>query len=309
MLAGGTDLLPLMRRGVDAPTHLVSLKDVPGLDNLSVEEDGALHIGSRVRISQLLRDLRVGDLHPVLAQAAARIATPQIRNAATVGGNLCQRPRCYYFRHPDFTCARRGGEGCPAMGGQNRYHAIFGNHGCAIVHPSDLAPALIALDAEAVIAGGSGQRILALSDFFVGPQEDPRRETALAPGEMVTAVIVPPRLAGWRGCFTKVTERRVSDFALASIAAMVRVEAGDVTAARVVLGGVAPTPLRRRDLEAALIDGGLTAETVERVANLAVASARPLTQNGYKVRLTTRLVRRSLSQLSEEQVPDQGRGQ
>lgn len=297
VLAGGTDLLPLMRRGIEAPEHLISLKGISELDDLRRSGDGSWLIGSRVRLSRLTGEATMGGAYPILAQAAQRVATPQIRNVATVGGNLCQRPRCYYFRHPDFTCARRGGEGCPAMGGQNRYHAIFDSHGCAIVHPSDLAPTLMALNAEAVLAGSEGERRLPLGDFFVGPETSPRSETCLKAGEILVAIRVPPPATDSRGVFLKVSERRVSDFALASIAVVVTVGDGGLAGARVVLGGVAPTPQRRRDLEQIIVEGGMAPDTVERVTALAIAPARPLAHNGYKAKLVASLVRRSLTQL------------
>ncbi|MFH1571997.1 MAG: FAD binding domain-containing protein [Gemmatimonadota bacterium] len=303
VLAGGTDLLALMRRGVEAPSLLVSLRRVPELDQIRAGADGGLVLGAAATLSQLAAAPQVARQYPLLLEALEQLATPQIRNAATVGGNLCQRPRCHYLRHPAFACTRSGGQGCPARSGQNRYHAIFGAHGCAAVHPSDLAPALVALEAVALAAGPRGERCLSLADFFAGPERDPRRETVLATGELLAAVHLPPAPAGARGTFLKVTERRAADFALVSLAAVVAGAGPRPSHVRLVLGGVAPVPWRLQRAEETVLEAGLTDEAIRRAAELAVDGACALSQNAYKVRLATALVRRALDQLRRADCP------
>jgi xanthine dehydrogenase YagS FAD-binding subunit len=237
---------------------------------------------------------------PLLAQAAGEAASPQLRNMATVVGNVLQRPRCWYYRDSGTHCLRKGGERCYAVGGDNRLHAIFGGGPCHIVCPSDLAPALQALWAVVVIAGDQGERRVPLGEFFRTPKQDPHRENVLAPGEIVTAIRVPIPPAGARGVFLKARERRVWDFALASVAVQVRFgEDGAVSAADIVLGGVAPNPWPSRETAEVILGERLTNEVCVRAAEAAVSVARPMRDNGYKVELTRGLIRRALATLAE----------
>jgi len=297
LLAGGTDLLGAMKRGISAPPQLVNLKSVPGLDAIRREADGTLSIGALARLSDIVEHPLVVERYPLLVQAIQQTATPQVRSVGTLGGNLCQRPRCWYYRHPDFPCARRRGEGCFAVGGRNRYHAIFGGSGCFIVHPSDAAPALIALDARVQIAGPDGSRTLPLAEFFIGPDQSLTQENALAPAEILTQVQLPAPPAEARGVYLKAAERRASDFALASVAAHLAWKNEQVTRARIVLGGVAPVPWRVPHAEALLLDQELSDETVGRACAAAVEGARPMRHNAFKIPLVRGLLKKALHRL------------
>jgi len=297
ILAGGTDLMHEMKQGIAAPQRLVDIKAIPGLDRIE-ESEGVVSIGALVRVSELERDDLVGSRLPMLAQAAGEVASPQLRNMGTVAGNVLQRPRCWYYRDRDTVCLRRGGDRCFAVAGDNRLHAIFGGGPCHIVCPSDLAPALVALRAVVDVAGSRGTRRLPLADLFRTPKEDPLRENALAPTDIVTGfhVRVPGGVS--RGVFLKARERQVWDFALASVAAQVRLDAdGRVNAADIVLGGVAPNPWVSKEAAEAVTGERLTDEVCRRAAEAAMKTAHPLRHNAYKVELTRSLIERALSSL------------
>jgi xanthine dehydrogenase YagS FAD-binding subunit len=298
LLAGGTDLLGSARRGIEAPDHLINLKSIPELTGIHQTSDNGLAIGAATRLSDVAENPLVSENFPILAQAIAQTATPQIRNTGTLGGNLCQRPRCWYYRHPDFPCVRKQGEGCFAVGGQNRYHAIFGGHGCFIVHPSDSAPALIALDARVEIAGPDGCRELPLSDFFVGPEENLTGETALAPNEILTHIHIPPPVSGSTGVYLKASERRATDFALVSVAVVLARQDVQITSARVILGGVAPIPWRVPKAEGIIVKQGISAESIQQACEAAVEDAHPMSQNVYKVQLMKGLLKKGIGILA-----------
>ncbi len=291
-IAGGSDLLEEMKEHIQAPELLVSLRTIPGLDKIEQKAD-AVSIGALVTISDLAENPLVESHFPALVEAASVIASLQIRNVGTVGGNLCQRPRCWYYRGP-FKCLRKGGDVCYAVNGENRYHAILGGGPSYIVHPSDLAPALMALDARVRIVGASGERILPLERFFVLPTVDLRRENILKPGEILTEILVPRPAPGTRSTYRKQMERDAWDFALASVAAVVRQRQGKVEHARVVLGGVAPIPWRSREAEAALLGKSLDAASAAAAADKALEPARPLRDNAYKVALARAIIREAL---------------
>jgi xanthine dehydrogenase YagS FAD-binding subunit len=255
--------------------------------------DGGLRIGALTTISDIAASDEVARSFPGLAQAARDVASPQLRNQGTLGGNLCQRPRCWYFRG-EFHCAKKGGDTCYAIEGENRYHAIFGGDPCYIVHPSDTAPMLVALGASVKVAGQGEERTVALEDFFVLPDEELYKENVLQPGEMVTEISVPPPASGLVSSYRKVRERGSWDFALASVALALRMSGGRVEEARVVLGGVAPKPWRSPAAEAALAGKQLDTATAQAAAEAAVAGAEPLEQNGYKVLLVKGVVEESL---------------
>ncbi len=297
IMAGGTDLLHEMKQGIVNPRRLVDIKAVPGLDRIQ-ESESVVTIGALVRVAELERDALVLSRLPMLAQAAAEVASPQLRNMATVAGNLLQRPRCWYYRDRDTACLRKGGERCFAATGDNRLHAIFGGGPCHIVCPSDLAPALVALGAVIDVTGSRGARRLPLADLFRTPRQDPLRENALAPTDIVTAIHVRVPAEGSRSVFLKARERQVWDFALASVAAQVDVDvSGRVTAASIVLGGVAPNPWVSKEAAEAVTGERLTEEACGRAAAAATAAARPMRGNGYKVELTRSLVERALGSL------------
>ncbi len=295
-LAGGTDLMGEIKEGVVEPATLVNLAALPGMSGVQHAADG-LTIGAMTTLAALERDEAIARDYPALAQAVASVATPQIRNVGTLGGNLCQRPRCWYYRSPLFDCRKKGGSICFAVNGSSKYHAILGGVDCYIVHPSDIAPALIALDAAATIAGPGGTRTLSLENFFAGPERDIEAETVLEQGELLTRVFVPLPAPGSRSIYLKARERRTQDFALASVAAALRVADGVVERAALVLGGVAPTPWRATAAEDALRGAPVSEVDADAIGQLAVRDARPLRDNHFKVRLASSLVRRAVATL------------
>jgi xanthine dehydrogenase YagS FAD-binding subunit len=296
LLAGGTDLLDRLKERIDRPKRLVNLKTLAGLEG--IEAGDGLRIGALARIADVASHPVVVRDYPVLAEAAASIATPQLRNMGTLGGNLCQRPRCWYYRDRDVHCLKKGGDTCYAVNGLNKYHAIFGEGPCFIVHPSDSAPALVALEAELEVLGRDGTRSVKAGDFFRLPAADVTRENLLAPDEVLTEIRVPPPRSGARSTYLKFREKQSLDFAVSSVAVWVRVEAGAVRSARIVLGGVAPVPWRAAGAEKALEGKPLDAKSIRAASEAAVAGAAPLEHNAYKVPLTRNLVRRALEALA-----------
>jgi xanthine dehydrogenase YagS FAD-binding subunit len=296
-LAGGTDLQSCLRDGVSSATRLVSLGFVSELHGLELEPDGALRVGALTPLAEVARHPAVRERFPSLARAALSVGSPQLRNQGTVGGNLLQRPRCWYFRG-DFHCARKGGEVCFAQDGENARHAILGGGRCVMVHPSDTAPAFIALDAVARIVGPKGTRQVPVGELFVGPERDVRHETVVQPGELLVGVTVPAPASGLRSVYDKARARGSFDFALVGAAVALRLQAGVVAQARVVLSGVAPVPWRSREAERALEGKPLGPESIAAAAEAAVARAQPLAQNEYKVPMTKGLLTRALGALA-----------
>lgn len=290
--AGGTDLLGCARDEVFEVTRVVSISGLSELEGIVVLEDGRLRIGALTTISEIAASPLVRESYPGLAQAAGDVASPQLRNQGTLGGNLCQRPRCWYFRG-DFHCAKKGGDRCYAVEGENRYHAILGGDPCYIVHPSDTAPMLVALGAEVRISGADGDRTLPLQDFFVLPDQELSQENVLRPDEIVTEVLLPPA-DGVLSSYRKIRERGAWDFALVSVALAVRRTGSTIADARVVLGGVAPVPWRSEVAEQALIGKEPNATVAAEVAAAAMAGAQPLEQNAYKVLLAKGAIVESL---------------
>jgi xanthine dehydrogenase YagS FAD-binding subunit len=295
-IAAGSDLLAEMKDRIETPEVVVNLKTIPGLDKIQKRQD-SISIGALVPIIELVESGLLGTNFQVLVEAASVIASPQIRNVGTVGGNLCQRPRCWYYRS-DLQCLRKGGKTCFAPMGENRYHAILGAGPSYIVHPSDLAPALISLDAKARIAGGSGDRTIALEQFFVLPTTNVRRENVLRPDEILTEIIIPLPAPGTKSTYWKQMERDAWDFALVSVAAAVRVQDGKVAQARVAMGGVAPVPWRSHEAEAALVGKALDEINIAEAAQQAMKSARPLRDNAYKVDLAKNIIKGALQKLA-----------
>jgi xanthine dehydrogenase YagS FAD-binding subunit len=293
--AGGTDLLGCLRDGVFGAAKVVSLS---GLEELRGIEDrrGGLRIGAMATVAEVAAHPLVRERYAGLAAAAASVASPQLRNQGTIGGNLCQRPRCWYFRG-DFDCLRKGGDTCYALTGRNPYHCLFGADLCCIVHPSDTAPALVALRAEAVIEGPRGRRASPLEEFFVGPDADVTRETVLGPGEILAELRLPRPARGLRSSYRKVRARRSWDFALAGVALALQFDSGRVREARVVLSGAAPVPWRSRPVEEAITGTSLDAAALDRAAAAVVQGAEPLEHNAYKLPLFAALVRQELAAL------------
>jgi len=295
-LAGGTDLLTLMKADIVTPDHLVDIKRASGLTSGIEETAQGVTIGALTSLSELETHPLIRERYTALAEAAAIAATPQLRNMATIGGNLLQRPRCWYYRNPLFHCWLKGGDTCHARDGQNRLHAIFDASPCVATHPSDPANALLALDASLTIRGAAGERPVPIADFFTLPTDEHRLETSLQPGELILSIQLPATTA--RSTYLKAMDRKAWAFALVSVAASVEVENGVISAARIVLGGVAPTPWRAEDAENVLIGSAPDSSTFERAAEAAVIGAQPLDHNGYKVSLVKALIRRSLASLT-----------
>jgi xanthine dehydrogenase YagS FAD-binding subunit len=295
-IAGGTDLLPRLKRGISAPLRLVNLKTVPGLDHVRFHASEGLAIGSLATLAAATRDPLVRANYPVLCMAVSAAATPQLRNMGTLGGNLLQDSRCWYYRGP-FPCWLKGGKTCFAKEGENGHHALFGGGPCYTAHPSDPAPSLMALGAEVRVAGREGERTLALEDLFRIPEPTARRLTALQPSEIIVEVRVPPPEAGSRGVYLKAMERRTWGFALASVALQLAFEDGIVRRARVVLGGVAPVPWRAPGAEDALQGHEIDDRVIGEASELAVSGARPLRRNRYKIELVKGLMRQALERM------------
>lgn len=298
-LAGGTDLLTLMKADIAAPTRLVDLKRIEALNGGIAEEPGGIALGALTTLAEIERHPLIQDRFAALAEAAAVAASPQLRNMATIGGNLLQRPRCWYFRNANFDCWLKGGESCPARDGENRLHALFGGDAspCVAVHPSDLAAALLVHDAELRLRGPRSERTMPLAEFFALPSDDRRTENVLAPDELIVAVHLPTPVTGTRGTYLKAMDRKVWAFALVGVAAALRVDAGVIADARIVLSGVAPIPWRATAGERELVGNPATEATFARAAAAVTEGATPLADNGYKMALTVALVRRALEAL------------
>ncbi len=299
VIAGGTDLMGEIKEGVVRPDTLVSLQGIAGIGGIDETSEG-LRIGALATLADIEADPTIAKSYPALRGAVGSVATPQIRNVGTLGGNLCQRPRCWYYRSPLFDCRKKGGGICFAINGSSKYHAILEARDCFIVHPSDAALALIAYGAAVDIAGPEGARRIPLEDFFVGPERDILAETALEPGEVLTHVLVPAPPPGRRAAFVKMRERRAQDFALVSVAAALDVEGDTISRARIVLGGVAPVPLRARGAELILEGAPLSSADAQEACEAAVEGARPLKDNHFKVALTSALVRRVVTSLVKD---------
>jgi xanthine dehydrogenase YagS FAD-binding subunit len=296
--AGGSDLLGCLRDGVFAAEKVVSLSRIESLRGINPSSAGGVRVGALTPVADVAASSLVKERCSALAEAAAAVASPQLRNQGTLGGNICQRPRCWYFRG-DFHCLRKGGDTCFAMAGENQYHCIFGGSACLIVHPSDTAPALVALDAEARIVGPAGERIVPLEKFFVLPSVNVTKENVLEANEIVTDISIPAPRAGLRSGYRKVRGRNSWDFALTSLATAVVVNNGRVEHARLVLGGVAPVPWRLEAVEKAITGRRLDAKLVAQAAETAVNGAEPLAKNSYKVALVRGVVTEVLTGLVE----------
>jgi xanthine dehydrogenase YagS FAD-binding subunit len=296
-IAGGQDLLTTMKDYTTRPVRVVNLKSIRGLNLIQGDARRGLTIGALVTLSQLEEHALARASFPGLTEAAHSIATPQIRNLGTVGGNLCQRPRCWYFRLEDVICLKKGGSECYAAKGENKYNAIFGGGPSYIVHPSDLAPMLVALGASVSVVGAEGTRMIPLDKFFTLPSEGSiRRENVLKNDDIITQIHVPASSFAAHSTYLKFKERESLDFALAAVAAAVQLGTNKTVAqARIVLGGVAPIPWRVPEAEKFLTGKTLSDEVLKETAKLALAGAQPLEKNAYKIPLTQTLVRRALA--------------
>ncbi len=290
-LAGGTDLLTLMKADLAAPTQLVDIKRLSDLPRGITETDAGVAIGALTSLSAIESDPTLLARYSALSEAAAVAATPQLRNMATLGGNLLQRPRCWYFRNALFDCWLKG---------ENERHALFDTSPCVAVQPFDPAAALVALDAAVRLRGPRGERTVALADLFAAPSTERRTENVLAADELILAVTIPTPAAGTRSTYLKAMDRKAWAFALVGVAAAIRVERGQIAAARLVLSGVANVPWRVETAERALRGAAPDEATFARAAEAALADAAPLAHNAYKVPLAQALIRRALGELTRE---------
>jgi xanthine dehydrogenase YagS FAD-binding subunit len=301
-VGGGTDLLQLMkdkvvnRPGSGDPDVLVNLKTVEGLDEVS-SSGQVVTIGGLTTLEALVAHPVIRDRLTVLAEAAESVATPQIRHTGTLAGNVVQRPWCWYYRN-GFPCYKAGGNQCFSIAGENHLHAIFGGGPSYIVHPSDLAPALVALDATFRVVGPEGERTLSGSDFFVLPREDVEHENVLADDEVLASVTLPAPADGVRSAYHKIMGREAWTHALVSAAIVLDMDGDVCREARIVLGGVAPVPWRVSGAEALLTGQRVTPELAREVGAAAVAGARPLSKNAYKIPLTRGVVERTVLALA-----------
>lgn len=296
--AGGTDLLGCLRDGAFAAEKLVSIAHLDQLKGIDRTPDGGARIGALTLIAELAASGLVRQSYPALARGAAEVASPQLRNQGTLGGNLCQKPRCWYYRS-EFACLRKGGDKCYAYDGENQYHCILGGSICFITHPSDTAPALVAYDAVIRVAGPNGFREVPAGKFHILPEEDVEKETVLQPEEIATEVILPPPRPGMRSSYRKVRARGSWDFALAGVALALKFRGDAVEEARVVLSGAAPIPWRSREVEESIIGKRLDGETAAKAAEAAVKNAQPLKKNGYKVTLFQGMIEEELLKINK----------
>ena len=292
VLAGGTDLLALMKDYVETPKRLVNIKNIKELGGIQ-KTAGGLRIGALVTLDELMKSAEVRSEYPSLAAAAHGVASPQLRNMGTVGGDLCQRPRCWYFRLGYGLLAQKDGQSL-VPNGDNRYHAIFGNQGPAyFVSASSFGPALVALGAKVKLTSTAGSRELPVEKFFVVPKSDSTRETALQPNEILTEIIVPPA-AGVRNATCEIRQKTALDWPLATASVALRMKGSSVAGGRIVLGHVAPVPWRAAAAEKALAGKTITAETAAEIGKAAADGATPLSGNAYKLQLVRTAVKRAL---------------
>ena len=294
--SGGSDLLALVKDQIIRPDVIVSLNAIKGLDRVQPKA-GSVTIGGLITLDALGRDSAIRQQYPVLAEAANCVATPQIRNVGTLAGNVCQRPWCWYYRN-GFPCYKAGGNQCFSYSGENQLHAIFGGGPSYIVHPSDTAPALVALNATFRIIGPTGERQVKAADFFVLPRQNAVTENVLGPEDLLVDVEVPAARPGTRSTYRKIMDRETWTHAVVSAAVVLEMENQVCRSAHVVLGGVAPIPWRLAEVERLLAGRRITEDLAAKAGGAAVKGARPLAKNAYKIPLTKGLVRRTLLELA-----------
>ncbi len=295
-IAGGTTLVDLMKLNVEKPRAVVDINLLP-LDRVEATPDGGLKIGTLVRNSDLANHADVKARYAVLSEALLSGASPQLRNMATTGGNLLQRTRCYYFRDTNYACNKREpGSGCSAQDGFNRIHAVLGaSEHCVAVHASDMAVAMMALEAVVHVKSASGERQIALDEFYLLPGMTPHKENVLEPGELITYVTLPRLAEGTRSHYLKLRDRAQYEFALASAAVVMHVEGGRIRRARIAMGGVGTKPWRSKEAEAALEGKSANEKTFRAAAEAALRDAKPLKDNGFKIELAKRALIRAMT--------------
>ena len=296
LFAGGTDVLGLIKNDIISPSKVINLKSIPGLDKIDDTNGAGLKIGALTTVSEIAEHPVIMKKFTVLSVAAKEVASPQLRNIGTIGGNICQRPRCWYFRE-DFDCIRKGGDVCYAIGGENKYHCIVGGGPCYIVHPSDIAVALVALNAEFTITNGNDFRKVPADKFFILPEQNTLQENILKPGEILTEIFIPELPLSASSRYIKFTERNVWDFAIVSVAAIVNKTGNKVSTAQIVFGGVAPKPWIDENLTSMLIGMELSDKSIEAAAANMLMDAEPMEKNDYKIPLARNLVKKVLKDL------------
>jgi len=295
---GGTDLLTCLREHIFDVRKVVSIQAIPDLQGVKQTADGGMRIGALTTITAVAENPAIQKRFAALSQGASEVASPQLRNQGTIGGNLCQKPRCWYYRG-EFHCLRKGGGTCFAAQGENQFHCIFGSGDlCYIVHPSDTAPPLSALNARLEVVGPGGKRSMAVEDLHVLPADDVQRETWLEPGEILTAVRIPAPPPNFRSSYRKVRARRSWDFALAGVALALQFDGDRVVEGRVVLSGAAPVPWRSKAVENVIRGKTLDADTIAAAAEAVVDGARPLAKNAYKLPLFRGVIAEELDRIS-----------
>jgi xanthine dehydrogenase YagS FAD-binding subunit len=294
--AGGVDLLDLLKEHLVTPALVVDISQIPELQKVEIDSSsGALRMGTLTTFAQIATHPNVQKVWPALTQVAASAATPQVRNLATIGGNLCQRPRCWYFRQEDYFCRKKGGKRCFALEGENRYHSIFGNQTCASTHPSAAAVPLLAYDATLQVMDKEGkERTLPLADLFLTPEQDVQREHILTRSEIITTITVPPLPKSIGSAYMNLKHKQSFDWPLVEAAVVLDLSGEKIRNARIVLGSVAPVPLRSTPAEKVLIGNSINEKTAAQAGKAATNGALPLTHNGYKVPLLAELVRRTV---------------
>jgi xanthine dehydrogenase YagS FAD-binding subunit len=296
LMSGGTDLLTEIKEGVVAPDIVIDLKTIQGLSFIKKEKDG-VHIGALTTVADLASDPVIRQDYAGLHEAALSVATPQIRNVGTVAGNLCQRPRCWYYRDSQVICRKKGGSQCFALRGRNKYHAIFGGGICYIVYPSDLAPALLSLEAQVTISSPRGEKTMPLADFYALPSKNIRRENILGQDEILREIKIPLAKKEDKSTYVKLKERGTWDFALVSAAVKVTVSGKSFNDLKIVLGGVAPIPWRLEKVEEVLRKKKVSEALVKDASRAALEEAKPLEENGYKKQLVEAVISRSVMSL------------
>jgi xanthine dehydrogenase YagS FAD-binding subunit len=292
--AGGVDLIDLCKEHLVEPKRIINIRDIPGLDQIQDDGSGGLKIGPLVTLARLDADPAVRGKFPILADAAGHAATPQIRNMATLGGNLLQRPRCWYFRNEEFHCRKKGGERCFAQDGENQYHAIFNNQLCAIVHPSATATPLVTLGASFRLKSPAGERVVPAEKFFTLPQDGLHHENVLAPDELLTEILIPAPAAGSKSAYVRQGEKESFDWPVAEVAVVLQMDGETCKKASIVLGAASPAPRRATEAEKALAGKPLDESTATAAAHAALKDAHPMTQNAYKLPIFQTLIRRTI---------------
>lgn len=296
LFAGGTDVLGLIKNDIISPSKVINLKSIPGLDKIEYTNGEGLIIGALTTVNEIAEHPVIMEKFTVLSEAAKEVASPQLRNVGTIGGNICQRPRCWYYRE-DFDCIRKGGDICYAIGGENKYHCVVGGGPCYIVHPSDIAVALVALNAEFTITNGKDFRRVPANKFFVLPEQNSLQENILKSGEILTEIFIPELPPGADSRYIKFTERNVWDFAIVSVAAIVNRSGNKINSIKIVFGGVAPIPWIDENLNSMLIGMELSDNSIEAAAANTLEEAEPMEKNDYKIPLTRNLVKKLLKDL------------